>query len=102
PPASTVFHTLSLHDALPICRPISRLGSFSKGFDLLLYGVRNQFFAVAVFQDDTPEIVLSGLMSDLLEGDVNTAVEHGAYNGNEKDRKSTRLNSSHGSISYAV
>src|SRR5207245_10013457 len=73
PPAPTEYYTLSLHDALPI----------SVG-DLAVA-------VVDVWLDchvDLAVLVLQGEEADLL--------------GRARDRKSTRLNSSHGSISYAV
>src|SRR5258708_38204013 len=61
--ATTEIYTLSLHDALPICRP--RTGSITTGADRICPQSR---------QEARPE----------------------------PDRKSTRLNSSHQIISYAV
>src|SRR5688572_31594679 len=74
-PATTEIYTLSLHDALPISLPIK--GRFS----------RDGHF--------TNRILVGGLLYTIdLTLNV-TAV--GA-----RDRKSTRLNSSHSQISYAV
>src|SRR5438094_5919266 len=82
-PATTAIYTLSLHDALPICR-IGRVLERGRGVI-----------------DDRPEDILLG-------GDV--GVEAGALDvecagdvaNARRDRKSTRLNSSHRTISYAV
>src|SRR5207245_11448558 len=77
PPAATATYTLSLHDALPILSTLDTA--------LLLAGV----LAVSVYFDqDTEE-----------ERDIRSLAE-ALYR--REDRKSTRLNSSHGSISYAV
>src|SRR5689334_23602664 len=70
--AAPEIYTLSLHDALPICSASSRASSLPQGFVLL-----------ADFVYDT-EHCGSELARDC------------------RDRKSTRLNSSHSSISYAV
>src|SRR5438309_8436567 len=63
-PATTEIYTLSLHDALPICRSRGRRGRR-----------RGRRFSVLAEDDE---------------------------GGADLDRKSTRLNSSHSSISYAV
>src|SRR5687768_17895286 len=71
-PAATEIYTLSLHDALPI---FGRCDLWRRG------------------ADDRCEPPRLGLV-------LETDAEHGQ--GNPADRKSTRLNSSHGYISYAV
>src|SRR5438128_9244108 len=75
--ATTEIYTLSLHDALPIC--------------------------VSSAEELVPIAWLAGrsvpLDPDELRGAVRRALLLLAAGG---DRKSTRLNSSHGSISYAV
>src|SRR2546422_6824194 len=75
--ATTEIYTLSLHDALPIY-PILNLGAIRR--DVVWY-VR--MLEEAMIQA-TGEL---GIAAKRVEG---------------KDRKSTRLNSSHGYISYAV
>src|SRR5207245_5194469 len=90
-PASTEIYTLSLHDALPIFR-IARVGAEELTHQIL---------------EVLPEAHASRILG-LLE----CLVDHGhrahsalaLCNGGARlgDRKSTRLNSSHGSISYAV
>src|SRR5438445_6805360 len=74
PPAPTAISTLSLHDALPIYPPVPSLRADAAASDGVQYIVR-----------------LSPLANDVLH-----AV------GRLLDRKSTRLNSSHANISYAV
>src|SRR5207245_10119314 len=74
-PATPAIYTLSLHDALPIfTRALSPALSYS--------GVRERL-SVCVSGSSHGEPKWSG-------------------HGQSRDRKSTRLNSSHGSISYAV
>src|SRR3712207_7528101 len=78
--ATTEIYTLSLHDALPILRPGAsghRAGSDSRGADRLSRPWR-PCPAVRIYPYRHP-----GCPSD-------------------RDRKSTRLNSSHANISYAV
>src|SRR3712207_8333801 len=75
--ATTEIYTLSLHDALPICLVAERGGT-----------------------------VVCGGRSGVMEAVARGATEAGgAAIGilpEEEDRKSTRLNSSHANISYAV
>src|SRR5690606_41956456 len=84
-PAPTAIYPLSLHDALPICS-----------------GFRYAAFRL-VGSDDRPEIITRLQSSDfdtrLL---VLTAAGPLQENDDSGDRKSTRLNSSHVKISYAV
>src|SRR3712207_9074363 len=77
--ATTEIYTLSLHDALPISR-IDQI-FFHEDHPFQRREVAEALWALA--QRNTLE---------LLEG----------IPGNRKDRKSTRLNSSHANISYAV
>src|SRR5256885_10104762 len=73
--ATTEIYTLSLHDALPI--PHENV----------------MFFAAALHDEAAVQIV----------NEIGGApVQLGAHRGHEGDRKSTRLNSSHPVISYAV
>src|SRR2546427_7091861 len=76
--ATTEIYTLSLHDALPI------------------YARRDHATAAAVL----PVQHLRGLVL-VADGDRPAPDHHGPEAG-EVDRKSTRLNSSHSQISYAV
>src|SRR3712207_6883284 len=86
--ATTEIYTLSLHDALPICSsrlPSSRLAS----------ALGQQLADVAGHGADrghVARVVHTGRSDD-------TEAAEGAVPG---DRKSTRLNSSHANISYAV
>src|SRR2546422_8274352 len=75
--ATTEIYTLSLHDALPICAR----------------GQRGPYQApVSIFDD--------GIQVGPLERIASR--EHEKRHAHGGDRKSTRLNSSHGYISYAV
>src|SRR3712207_8371692 len=85
--ATTEIYTLSLHDALPIC-PDDVSGG--RGNDRLEGG-------------DGFDYLEGGIGSDRLFGQEGPDDLFGAK-GNDRisDRKSTRLNSSHANISYAV
>src|SRR5207302_4762210 len=93
PPPPTASHTLSLHDALPIC-PHSRVpvGKYKIG---------------QIAQERQPHLT-NAVVGDPRVGDQEWAKREGmaAFAGYplvvDEDRKSTRLNSSHVKISYAV
>src|SRR5699024_11754914 len=85
PPPPPALYTLSLHDALPIWR---RFGIRPSSFALIGTGRR---FAVLKQVNSQKYLKHSGETPV----DTNDA-------GASEDRKSTRLNSSHVSISYAV
>src|SRR5205085_9726258 len=99
PPAPTATYTLSLHDALPICvgeqHPVlaPRLGirDLAQGPDFLHRRDRESGPGLLVDQVGRRPLVVQHAR---LAG-----VEHPV---SELDRKSTRLNSSHSQISYAV
>src|SRR2546430_17176369 len=82
--ATTEIYTLSLHDALPISTPRRRKSSW-----------------VA-----TSSIHANGPLAHTLMVPAGTPFKHATYGiiptRSERDRKSTRLNSSHSQISYAV
>src|SRR3712207_7705416 len=85
--ATTEIYTLSLHDALPICLPVT---------GLLASRDRTLSWHAAV---------LFAMWGDTLaEERLCAAIESREYGFEtaEEDRKSTRLNSSHANISYAV
>src|SRR5690349_9290961 len=97
--ATTAIYTLSLHDALPICR-------FGSG----LWWSRDEFL------DSMGEPPRVSIRRRMVRGIADVAcagyqrwyvLAHSqgtvvAFNGLMADRKSTRLNSSHVEISYAV
>src|SRR3712207_8195521 len=78
--ATTEIYTLSLHDALPICVGV---GAFRVGGSAV---------AAPVVADDAVG----------LREVVELVVPHAPVGEGGVDRKSTRLNSSHANISYAV
>src|SRR3712207_6901579 len=80
--ATTEIYTLSLHDALPICE------------QALVMAAR--YGRSAVVQ----HLLDAGV--DVAAADGMTALHWAAGRGDLEDRKSTRLNSSHANISYAV
>src|SRR3712207_7506466 len=79
--ATTEIYTLSLHDALPICMGGAAAGEVASS--LALETVADRMLAPARGEGDT-------------EGGEGNELTRFA------DRKSTRLNSSHANISYAV
>src|SRR2546422_7748598 len=83
--ATTEIYTLSLHDALPIFPRVVG-GSNQKGVDLA-----SRFYEAIIDAPIKP-------MATIKEAEAVKVVE----NSFREDRKSTRLNSSHGYISYAV
>src|SRR5690348_17877072 len=82
--APTEIYTLSLHDALPICGAVYIAGRVLYGMGYRSKGARGRVVGAL-----TLDVALLGALG-------------GAVVGAFKDRKSTRLNSSHPSISYAV
>src|SRR5207245_10713257 len=93
--SSSLYYSLSLHDALPILPILART---SNGNRVLLTA------AIAEFLEETKLTKKPKTLSA-----YRTALHyfqescHKLYVQDiERDRKSTRLNSSHGSISYAV
>src|SRR5690242_17849330 len=97
-PAPPEIYTLSLHDALPICELAEQIGAVGR------VGVRAQLTEIAAVVLDRG---LDAGVGRVVEGLVaaTTGVVGQAdlqVTGPTADRKSTRLNSSHMSISYAV
>src|SRR3712207_7990831 len=89
--ATTEIYTLSLHDALPI-------SLLAKRMDVAPEGWRE---AAGVFGDDTPRSV-ADIHDDASRTQVREWKRAQKAAHKDKDRKSTRLNSSHANISYAV
>src|SRR5689334_11042997 len=100
-PSSTALSTLSLHDALPIC--------FMRGVRLRREDVlaprvveplhQRRIAAEALGAGDVLNPVV---LPQAVVGAEGPEARFGADPGAGQDRKSTRLNSSHSSISYAV
>src|SRR5207249_9681192 len=90
PPPDT--YTLSLHDALPISDQFRNLRCTSQELQLTLSGCSSGFPTIT----PNPQYALrsAGVVGQRLHVDVDF--------DSQRDRKSTRLNSSHVSISYAV
>src|SRR5699024_12077356 len=95
-PTSSQLSTLSLHDALPIC------------YDPIEVGVSDPGGTIVT---PLPDSWVTGLAEGSLRGlfawpgETQQYVvlgDHNTYQWYTRDRKSTRLNSSHVSISYAV
>src|SRR5699024_12243806 len=84
-------HTLSLHDALPIYEHRQTL-LFSATFSQDIMNLASRWTKDAVVVEVAPDHVTT----ETVEQKVYIAETE------QKDRKSTRLNSSHVSISYAV
>src|SRR3712207_7462269 len=85
--ATTEIYTLSLHDALPISVPLSS-GNTAEG---TISAVSLTFTSA---NWNTPQLVtVSGVDDFVDDGNIAYSIV---------DRKSTRLNSSHANISYAV
>src|SRR5688572_31521049 len=88
--ATTVIYTLSLHDALPI---------FAEGQRVRVTGSVSEFFGMTQITASTAgSVVVTDAGSNL--ADVTPVPIDLPVAG--VDRKSTRLNSSHSQISYAV
>src|SRR3712207_8855552 len=86
--ATTEIYTLSLHDALPIWR--------LESFDFAL-GEADVYAIV-----ELPDSAAAAALSLTITGGGVASVRTVVLLTPEEDRKSTRLNSSHANISYAV
>src|SRR5256884_8296269 len=97
-PAPTEFSPLSLHDALPIWRFAGRRGAYGT-VELRLLGGRLPLGDVGIWGlADVGGVWIPAESSDRWHA----AAGGGLWLAWQQDRKSTRLNSSHGYISYAV
>src|SRR5690348_17696343 len=94
-PTTTEIYTLSLHDALPICRHREMVGTRAAEFRTM-----EDRLTLAQFVQHSEQ---RGIGMQFGFG-THAADSSRSSTGNAKnaDRKSTRLNSSHPSISYAV
>src|SRR5204863_3690878 len=98
--ATSYLYTLSLHDALPICPNV--LVSALAALSLLIF--RLLIFAVEALnlQAIARAIKSPTLITDIKLPFCISLFPFSKYPELERDRKSTRLNSSHVEISYAV
>src|SRR3712207_7684333 len=87
--ATTEIYTLSLHDALPICS-LTSPASAVEGLQPDLVRLQGSLFVLP--DPDLPQSLESYDLSH----------EQSSSRMRSSDRKSTRLNSSHANISYAV
>src|SRR5207245_8818652 len=93
-PALPAIYSLSLHDALPISQPFC-LGSADGNLRLLFIRHFEHVAGLEPRHHFLDAVDVDQIRSVRAPKDV--GIERGL-----QDRKSTRLNSSHGSISYAV
>src|SRR5204863_5687731 len=88
--AATVLSTLSLHDALPICHQCLAAHGDAAAGGRLVAEARQRVVVAAQAQGEPAAVLRMKGLDDALTG------------FGDEDRKSTRLNSSHVEISYAV
>src|SRR5690606_41917620 len=98
-PPLTYIYTLSLHDALPILVKTYFFFFFFFGFNAFSRA-RSRSRSAWSFSSRS-FLILNGLFSNNV-CPTEKAFPTTQYNDNALDRKSTRLNSSHVKISYAV
>src|SRR5699024_12862687 len=93
--ATTDIYTLSLHDALPISRMerLLKLANINK--NVTPHSFRHTHTSLLI----EANVHIKEIQERLGHSDISTTVDIYAH---MTDRKSTRLNSSHVSISYAV
>src|SRR5207245_8176012 len=97
PTATSTLHPPSLHDALPIWMKNTYIS-----LDMIFIRADGRILRIAENTEPLSTKIISsgGPAKGVLEVIAGTAQKYGIQPG--EDRKSTRLNSSHGSISYAV
>src|SRR5690606_39530962 len=99
-PPTTARSHLSLHDALPICNAveIARIAESAGIAALAVHGrTRDQLYKGQAEYDTIAEVKAALSIPVMANGDIDSPRK-----AREVDRKSTRLNSSHVKISYAV
>src|SRR5205085_11293818 len=99
--ASPALYTLSLHDALPICRRLSlRAHRATPGSPASRERTRRPSAAVSPWTDARTATWL--MRCQVRRTVASILIDSPGRTARGKDRKSTRLNSSHSQISYAV
>src|SRR5207248_10837234 len=102
PTATSRLYTLSLHDALPILAQLGELQLAEAGRLVCLpIRVEDRVTGVIKLAKGDASLLDPRAFSAMDVQFLSTLIAHVAY-ALEKDRKSTRLNSSHRTISYAV
>src|SRR5207249_6271294 len=98
---TTQFYTLSLHDALPISLSAVRHGMFILFYSYGWFGSTHNLKRMRTQHSCIPWwLILS--IAPMTFGQKDNKFTILPESAAEEDRKSTRLNSSHVSISYAV
>src|SRR5207248_6853324 len=95
-PATTTIYTLSLHDALPIFEEQKKFFANALGGTAMKIGTNN--LEIVKF----PNVLIFLRPQAPTGGSKGTTANHIGFSRLLVDRKSTRLNSSHRTISYAV
>src|SRR5207248_10593520 len=102
PPVTPQFSTLSLHDALPICVFLTERDLITICITALIAchrSARSPHLGLELFAK--PGLIAETSMAAPNEINLRSAL-NAISDVIQKDRKSTRLNSSHRTISYAV
>src|SRR5205085_12511570 len=99
--SASASYALSLHDALPICEMTSPDGAFYSSQDADSEGVEGKFYVWHLDEIISALGEHDGKIFNLVYG-VTQRGNFEERNILHLDRKSTRLNSSHSQISYAV
>src|SRR2546430_3061670 len=97
--ATTEIYTLSLHDALPIFHGLKHPEQYAIG-----HAKQNVAANERIADLPTDQTHPSNQRMGIAPANkrLQSEIKHSREGGDEEDRKSTRLNSSHSQISYAV
>src|SRR5690606_41405059 len=102
PTASSWIHRLSLRDALPFYSTPGRLGEKRLDCHDLSVKLTNQMADTLPPLNALRAFEAAARLNSVSKAAAELHVTHGAVSRQIRDRKSTRLNSSHVKISYAV